>query len=176
MSIEKIIIITQKTFLDELVEKYNSKEQVRFYLEHNEVSYDVYIRQHQTYYQSLKKLKQQLPLNLRFQVVEKSFLPSFLFGPQDLIIVIGRDGLVVNTAKYLDQQPILGVNPDPSRIDGTLLQFQVEDVKNAIQRIIADEQPIGHICLAEAITNSGQHMVAVNDLFIGHIPFKHKIM
>ena len=40
-----------------------------------------------------------------------------------LVVVIGPDGLVANTAKYVGDLPIIGVNPDPARNDGVLLPF-----------------------------------------------------
>jgi hypothetical protein len=33
--------------------------------------------------------------------------------------------LVINTAKYLDGQPLVAVNPDPAHIDGVLLPFNL---------------------------------------------------
>ena len=44
----------------------------------------------------------------KLQLVERGFLPNFLFTPHDLIVTLGQDGLVVNTAKYLDGQPVIG--------------------------------------------------------------------
>ena len=45
-----------------------------------------------------------------------------------MALTVGQDGLVVNTAKYLNGQPILAVNPDPNRFDGILLPFLAGDV------------------------------------------------
>lgn len=33
---------------------------------------------------------------------------------QDIVVVIGQDGLVANTLKYLDGQPVIAINPDPA--------------------------------------------------------------
>ena len=44
-----------------------------------------------------------------------------------MIVVLGQDGLVVNTAKYLNGQPVVALNPDPRRIDGVLLPFVVSE-------------------------------------------------
>ena len=44
------------------------------------------------------------------------------FGPEDVIIAVGQDGLVANVAKYLDGQPVVGVNPDPQRNPGVLVR------------------------------------------------------
>ncbi|MCY3414017.1 MAG: sugar kinase [Candidatus Heimdallarchaeota archaeon] len=168
MDIEKIVIITQHTWLDGLIAKYNTKEQAKFYIEHMGGDFVNYIEQHTTYYSALRLLKQQIPSSIRYQVVEKSFLPNFLFGQNDLVVVLGRDGLVVNTAKYLHTQMVLGVNPDPERIDGILLPFSVEDVGECLEEIIHDKYTTTKISLAEVILNTGQRLVGVNDIFIGH--------
>ncbi|MEI9866324.1 MAG: hypothetical protein WDN00_17560 [Limisphaerales bacterium] len=47
-------------------------------------------------------------------MVDRSFLPNFVFAPEDTVVTLGQDGLVANTLKYLDGQPVVGVNPDPN--------------------------------------------------------------
>lgn len=168
MEIEKIVIVTQKTWLDGLVEKYNTKEQAKFYIEHLGGLFENYLNFHNQYYRALQDLKKAIPTSIRFQVIEKSFLPSFLFNTHDLIIVLGRDGLVINTAKYIDTQLILGVNPDPSSIDGVLLQFTVKDVSVYIKKIMDNGVDIEGISLAQAKLNTKQNLIGVNDIFIGH--------
>ena len=49
--------------------------------------------------------------------------PNFLFGPADIVVALGQDGVVANTMKYLDGHPLIGVNPDAGRYDGILLPF-----------------------------------------------------
>ena len=39
--------------------------------------------------------------------------PIVEFGPDDFVVILGQDGLVANTLKYLNGQPVVGVNPDP---------------------------------------------------------------
>ena len=39
---------------------------------------------------------------------------------------------MVNTAKYLDGQPVVAFNPDPARIDGVLVPFDVRERAAAI--------------------------------------------
>ena len=33
---------------------------------------------------------------------------------EDIVVVVGQDGLVANTLKYLQGQPVIAVNPDRS--------------------------------------------------------------
>ncbi|MHA1990640.1 MAG: sugar kinase [Candidatus Hodarchaeales archaeon] len=164
----KIVIIIQKTWLDELIERFNTKEQAKFYLEHQGINFTDYQLDHNAYYTSLHQLKRYLHSNQKFQIINKSFLPNFLFNTDDLIVVLGRDGLVVNTAKYLDGQPILALNPDKKRIEGILLPFDVSDFKEQLNIIKGNEESTQQITLAGAQLNTTQTLIGVNDLFIGH--------
>src|SRR5271154_2638699 len=135
MLFEKIVVVTQKTALEELVERYNTRDQARFYLEQMGISFTEYQAAHDQYHASLALLKTSLPAKMRTQVIERSFLPNFLFDPADVVIALGRDGLVINTGKYLDGQPLVAFNPDPQRIDGVLIPFQVAGASEILQRV-----------------------------------------
>ena len=69
-------------------------------------------------------LRTSLQILAKYQEIERGYLPNFLFTESDIVVTIGIDGLVVNTAKYLDGQPLVAVNPDPAHIDGILLPVQ----------------------------------------------------
>ena len=118
VDIEKIIIVTKKTWLEELIEKFNTKAQAEFYIEHNigKGKFLYYQDSHDQYHRSLKQLKKIIPNNINYQVIEREYLPNFLFNRTDLVITIGVDGLVINTAKYLEDQTIMAINPDLEKI------------------------------------------------------------
>src|ERR1700746_4011675 len=121
---QKIVLVTRKTRLEELVERFNTREQAKFYIEHMGLDFSDYDREHATYAGAVRQLRRDLEgLLPKLQVIDRGFLPTFLFTPEDLVVTIGQDGLVVNTAKYLSGQPVVAVNPDPSRYDGILLPY-----------------------------------------------------
>ena len=66
----------------------------------------------------------ELELGYPVRSIDRTFLPNFDFGRCVLVVVVGPDGLVANTAKYVGDLPIIGVNPDPRRNDGVLLPFR----------------------------------------------------
>lgn len=111
--IERIIVVTKKTPLEELIYRLNSREQARFYLEQNQVSFAEYEQADAQYKQAVAVVRRQLPRSLKQQFLDRDFLPTYQFDEHDLVITIGPDGLVINTAKYLTTQPILALNPDP---------------------------------------------------------------
>ena len=90
-----------------------------------------------------------------------------IFGRNDIVVAVGQDGLVANVMKYLDGQPLIGVNPDTNRWDGVLLPFETDQLKDILPKVAALEYNIQEVTMAEAVTRDGQSMLAVNDLFIG---------
>ncbi len=85
-----------------------------------------------------------------------------------LVVVIGPDGLVANTAKYVGDLPIIGVNPDPARIDGVLLPFDVRQARAIVRQSIKSKPTkVREVTLAEVNTNEGQRLLAFNDFFVG---------
>ena len=63
-----------------------------------------------------------IPADWRRAAVERADLGRFVFGPEDVVVVVGQDGLVANVAKYLDGQPVVGIDPEPGRNPGVLVR------------------------------------------------------
>ncbi|OGO08135.1 MAG: sugar kinase [Chloroflexi bacterium RBG_13_60_9] len=163
----KIILIVRKTRLDELIARHNTRSQAQFYLEHLGADFSDYEQEHRRYQETVQTAGEILSRLGRVQIVDRSFLPNFLFGKEDTVVVLGQDGLVANTLKYLDCQPVIGVNPDPARWDGILLPFRVEDLPFVVPDVFTERRKIRSITMAQASLSNGQVLYAVNDLFIG---------
>ncbi len=163
----KIILVTRPTRLAELVARFNTVGQARFYVEHLGADFSDYQREDHTYRKALANAQTTLAEIGRLQVIDRKFLPNFVFGEEDTIVVLGQDGLVANTLKYLDGQPVIGVNPDPSRWDGRLLPFQVRDLRTLTPEVFAGRRPVRSVTMAKAALNDGQSLYAVNDLYVG---------
>ncbi len=126
-----------------------------------------YENEDQIYQASLGRLIHELDIGYPVKTIDRSFLPNFDFGRCLLVVVIGQDGLVANTAKYVGDLPIIGVNPDPSRYDGVLLPFEVRQTRAIVRRTIEGRPKLREVTLAEVNTNEGQRMLAFNDFFVG---------
>lgn len=178
MDFERIILIKSKTRLEQLIEKFNSKAQARFYLEHNGGDFSDYEQEHNTFYDSLLGVQKTLTKTLKTTLIEKRFLSSFLFAETDLVVVLGQDGLVANTAKYVGTSPILAINPDPMRYKGILLPFSSQQVKQGLQHAFGGEKFYKKVTMAEATLNDGQRLLAFNDFFVGksnHTSARYKL-
>jgi NAD kinase len=175
---DKIVLVTRKTILEELVERFNTRAQAKFLLERRGESFTDIESAHSAYHSALAGVKAAIPRGVRLQTIERGFLPNFLFGPHDLVVTLGPDGLVVNTAKYLREQPLLAFNPDPKRMDGVLIPFVAEQAAKWLPPAIESELKVKLITMAVARLDDGQSLYAVNDLFIGqrtHVSARYRI-
>ena len=163
----KIVLVTRPTRLAELVIRFNTVSQARFYVEHQGADFSDYLREDETYHRALAGAEEVLGQLGRVQTVDRGFLPNFVFAPEDTVVTLGQDGLVANTLKYLAGQPLVGVNPDPERWDGRLLPFRVRDLAKLMPEVILRTRSTRSVTMAKAELNNGQTLYAVNDLFIG---------
>jgi NAD kinase len=163
----RLVLVTRQTRLEELVQRFNTEDQARFYIEHLGADFSDYQAEDRTYRQQVRMVRTLLGALGRLHQVDRAFLPNYLFGPQDTVVVLGQDGLVANTVKYLDGQPVIGVNPDPARWEGVLLPFRAPDLPRLLPEVLRGARPWRGVTMAKATLNDGQHLYAVNDLFIG---------
>jgi len=163
----KIILITRKTRLDDIILRFNTLEQARFYVEHLGSDFTDYQVEDQVYKCALSDVEKELKQLGRAHVLERSYLANFIFGKNDIIVVLGQDGLVANTLKYLDGQPLIAINPDPKRWDGILLPFHVSDVSKVVRDLFMAKRQFKEITFAQVDLNDGQSICGVNDIFIG---------
>lgn len=163
----KIILIIRHTRLDDLIARFNTLEQARFYLEHLGADFNDYLSEDITYKKAVRDTEQTLAQHGRLQIVDRSFLPNFIFGPKDTVVALGQDGLVANTLKYLDGQWLIGVNPDPSRWEGVLLPFTVRELPHVMPAVFAEKRTVRRVTMALAKLNTGESLLGVNDIFIG---------
>jgi len=178
MKFERVIIIRDKTRLEQLIERFNSKAQAKFYIESSDGDFEFFELENNTFYESLSKIKESITGILKYKVINRSFLPTYIFTDKDLVLVIGQDGLVANTAKYVNGLPIVGINPDIERYDGILLKHSPLDLKGILKNVINDSFETKQVTMAKATLNDGQVLLAFNDFYIGadsHISSRYNI-
>jgi NAD kinase len=163
----KIVVVIRDTRLTGLKRRFNTASQAQFYVQRLGGNFDDYVDEDANYRAAIEQTEAALrPLGL-VQFIDRAFLPNFVFGPDDTVVVLGQDGLVANTLKYTNGQPVLGVNPDPARFDGVLLPFQTGDLEDAMRDTFARRRPTRQVTMAKAALNDGRTFYAVNDFFIG---------
>jgi NAD kinase len=175
---EKLVVVTRRTRLEELVERFNTRGQAKFYIEHAGGDFTGYEMEHDAYQRALTLLHRELELGLPRQFLDRSLLPTYVFSERDLVVTVGQDGLVANTAKYVGSQPIVAVNPDPERIDGILLPFTAAQARAMVEATLTGRAAVRGVTLAEAVLSDSQRLLAFNDFFIGartHVSARYRI-
>jgi NAD kinase len=167
MVAEHIVIVINKTQLEQLVERFNTKAQSQFYIEQSGGDFKQYQTGHDTFKQALDTVIKSIPASVKYKIIDRSFLPNYIFSDKDLIIVLGQDGLVANTAKYVKNRPIIAINPNPTRFDGQLLPFSPYNFLPDLLNALENKHKVRAVTMAEARLNNGQRLTAFNDLFIG---------
>src|SRR5262245_6440209 len=86
----KIIVVTRPTRLAELVVRFNTVSQARFYIEHQGADFSDYLREDETYHRALTETHSMLSQIGRVQILDRGFLPNFVFAPEDTIVTLGQ--------------------------------------------------------------------------------------
>ncbi len=174
----KIVLVTRKTRLDDLIARFNTEDQARFYIEHLGADFGDYQHEDRNYREALSSCERLLAQIGRLQVIDRAYLPNYVFGPRDIVVALGQDGLVANTLKYLDGHPLVGVNPDPARWEGILVPFSVRQLPQVVGGVLRGVHRLKPVTMALATFNTGQVLLGVNDLFIGarsHVSARYTI-
>ncbi|RKG74658.1 NAD+ kinase [Corallococcus exercitus] len=175
---EKVVLVTRKTRLADLVVRFNTKKQAKFYVERAGQDFNGFEAEDDTYRRAVDGLRSRLDVGLPVQQVDRSLVPTFLFTGKEVVVAVGQDGLVANVAKYVGSQPLVGVNPDPARFDGVLLPFLPRDARSAVLKTLEGRANVRQVQLAEARLQDGQRLLAFNDLFIGartHVSARYEV-
>ncbi|MFC3801104.1 sugar kinase [Cohnella sp. GCM10012308] len=174
----RLVLVKRRTRLEELIVRYNSVRQAQFVIESMGEDFSDYLAEDEVYRGALARTRQALSELGIVQLLDRTYVPNYLFGPSDTVVALGQDGLVAGTLKYLDGQPLIGVNPDPRRWDGILLPFQVGDVPKIVTDTAAGRRLVREVTLAKAVLCDGQTLYAVNDFYVGrrtHVSARYRI-
>jgi hypothetical protein len=169
----RVVLVRRPTELEELIERHGTRGQAAFFLSTRGRHIEELEGRHELQAAAVRAIGAAVPVDWRRGSVVRADLPRFLFEPEDVIVVIGQDGLVANVAKYLDGQPVLGVNPDPARNPGVLVRYAPDAAARLLpslgdaRRIECDERT-----MVEACVDDGQRLRALNEVFIG--PASHQ--
>jgi NAD kinase len=164
----RVVVITRPTDYEALLARHGTREQARFFLAQRDQSIDEVEARHQRFQGVLARVSQAIPVRWRRTRVRRQELSRFVFEPDDVVVVIGQDGLVPNVAKYLDGQRVIGVNPDPALYDGLLVRHRVEAVGDLLADAAGGRLAVEVRTMVEAKLDDGQRLLALNEIFLGH--------
>ncbi|MEU0096111.1 hypothetical protein [Kribbella sp. NPDC006257] len=159
----RAVVVHRATELTELVARHGTRQQAGFFLTSRGRDLAELDARHQAQQEALAAVSVAIPLDWRRAVAERNDLDRFVFGPEDLVIAVGQDGLVANVAKYLDGQPVIGVDPEPSRNPGVLVPHEPGAVAGLLRGFSVEERT-----MVAASTDDGQRLLALNEVYVGH--------
>lgn len=164
----RVVFVTRESDYELLLARHATREQARFFLETRGQRIEVLEDRHRQLHDTLKQARLAVPGDWRQAQVHRLDLDRFLFGPEDVIVPVGQDGLVANVAKYLTGQPVLGVNPSPDLYDGVLVRLSLRQLPELLPASVAGHAPVQHRTMVEAQLDTGEHLLALNEVFVGH--------
>ena len=164
----RVVLVTRPTEYESLLARHSTHGQARFFLETRGQSIDEVYQRHLRFAEAMTAVQRAIPVRWRRTRVDRAELDRFLFEPEDLVIALGQDGLVANIAKYLRGQTVIGLNPDPKRYDGVLVKNPVEAAKDLIISAYEHRCTCELRTMVEAKLDDGQHLLALNEIYVGH--------
>jgi hypothetical protein len=164
----RCVLVLRPTEYDELLARHGTREQLRFFLAERGRTLEEVVDRHERLAAALREVQGAIPHDWRRATVERAELDRFLFAADDVVVVVGQDGLVANTAKYLTGQPVIGLNPEPERWPGVLVPHPPAAAADLLRDVAAGRATVGERTMAEARLDDGQRLLALNEVFLGH--------
>lgn len=163
----RAVVVHRASELDGLVDRHGTRGQVEFFLRtRGRTLADVQAR-HDALHEALRDASAAIPADWRRGGVERADLHRFAFAPEDVVVVVGPDGLVANTAKYLVGQPVVGVDPEPGRNPGVLVTFASAQVGGVLAAVAGGTARWQDRAMVRATIDDGTVLDALNDLYLG---------
>jgi len=164
----RAVFVTRESDYRQLIARHATREQARFFLESRGQAIEVLEARDRQLAATLQAARAAVPDDWRQALVARADLDRFLFGPEDVVVPVGQDGLVANVAKYLSGQPVLGVNPAPDLYDGVLVRVPLARLPELLRASAAGAAPAERRTMVEARLDSGEALLALNEVFVGH--------
>lgn len=164
----RAVVVHRRSEYDDLIARHGTHGQAEFYLAQRGRDIADVQQRHVALDAAMAEVSAGIPVEWRRAEVERTELDRFVFGPEDVVLAVGQDGLVANVAKYLAGQPVVGVNPEPEWNPGVLVPHAPADSSAVLVAYAKGAAAVEERTMVEAVTDDGQELRALNELFIGH--------
>ncbi|NUR01846.1 MAG: hypothetical protein HOY79_36550, partial [Streptomyces sp.] len=161
----RVVLVRRTTEYEELVAHHGTHGQAAFFLSSRGRDIAEVAERHRRTRRALAEVTAAIPLTWRQAQVERGDLDRFLFAPEDVVVVVGQDGLVANVAKYLAGQPVVGIDTDPGRNPGVLVRHRPADA--AVLLPAVRTSAVDELTMVEAVADDTQRIVALNEIYLG---------
>ena len=162
--IPRAVLVERPTEYSELLARHGTREQARFFLHARDRTLEEVEGRHRALAAARATVLAAIPADWRRAAVLRPELDRFLFEPDDVVVVLGQDGLVANVAKYLAGQPVIGLNLEP----GVLVPHLPAAAADLLADVAAGRAALQRRTMAAARLDDGQELLALNEVFVGH--------
>ncbi|MFC4500247.1 MULTISPECIES: hypothetical protein [Streptomyces] len=165
----RAVLVHRTTEYEELVARHGTHGQAAFFLGSRGRAVDIaeVAERHHRTRRALAEVTAAIPLTWRQSRVERADLDRFLFAPEDVVVVVGQDGLVANVAKYLAGQPVVGIDTDPGRNPGVLVRHRPKAARTLLPSALASGTGVAELTMVEAVADDTQRLLALNEIYLG---------
>ncbi|MET9375563.1 hypothetical protein ABZX98_15615 [Streptomyces sp. NPDC002992] len=171
----RAVLVHRTTEYEELLARHGTHGQAAFFLSSRDRGIEDVRERYERNRRALAEVAAAVPLAWRQARVERADLDRFLFGPEDVVVVVGQDGLVANVAKYLAGQPVIGIDADPGRNAGVLVRHRAKDARALLAAVErtgssgtgAPGTGADELTMVEAVTDDAQRLLALNEIYLG---------
>lgn len=164
----RVVVVHRQSEYDALLAHHGTRGQAAFFLSTRGRDLAEVEARHEAVRRGLDAVAAAIPLDWRRGSVERADLARYLFTPDDVVVVVGQDGLVANVAKYLHGQPVIGVNPDPEANAGLLCQVAPTEVAALLAEVVAGQAGVEERTMVRLAVDDGQELLALNEVYVGH--------
>ncbi|MGF6834161.1 NAD kinase [Paenarthrobacter sp. TE4293] len=168
MATPRIVIVHRRTELQELLDRHATRGQAEFFLHTRGRDIQDVQDRHDHLTAALATIRAAVPSDWRQAEVERADLSRFLLTAEDIIAVVGQDGLVANVAKYLNGQPVIGIDPEPGANPGVLVRHTPAAAAALLRAADPARLHCQDLTTVTATLDDGQQLSALNEVFIGH--------
>jgi hypothetical protein len=166
--VPRIVVVHRRTELEELVARHGTRGQAGFFLASRGRDLDEVEARDEALRGALATVTAAIPIGWRRADVERADLSRFIFAPDDIVAVVGQDGLVANVAEYLDGQPVIGIDPHPGWNAGVLVPHGPDAFEGLLDAVATGHAVYEARTMVEASLDDGQTLLALNEIFVGH--------
>lgn len=95
----RVVVVSRRSELDELLARHGTRAAAAWYLRERGRDLAEVVDRHDALQGALTTVGAAVPADWRRGAVDRDDLPRFLFGPEDVVVAVGPDGLVANVRR-----------------------------------------------------------------------------
>jgi NAD kinase len=160
----RVVTVSRRSELDELMARHGTRAAAAYFLRQRGRDLDEVQARHDALTAAMTEVGAAIPADWRRGHVDRDDLPRFLFAPEDIVVAVGQDGLVANVAKYVDGQPVIGVDPEPARNPGVLVRHD----PGSVAALLRGRLEVERRTMVVAELDDGQELAGLNEVYCGH--------